>query len=483
MAEVDEKTKKILDAFAKISVIPRCSKNEEKICAFLMEWAASKKFPAKKDRMGNVVITVPATSGYEKSPKVILQGHVDMVCEKTPDSLHDFSKDPIKMVFDGDWLRADNTTLGADNGIAVAMAMVVAESTDVLHPALELLFTVNEEQGLFGANALEPGFIEGKILLNIDSEDEGVFTVGCAGGRDTHISLMVQFHEVDANYKALRIKAGGMAGGHSGVNIHEERANAIQILARFLHQLKHQHSLFIGSIQGGTAHNAIPRDAEALIFVPVTAEAEVTAAVKRNEATFKSEFKVTDPGFTLTCTPEPGASNRVLNVTSSAKVVDLLIALPHGVTAMSTEMKGLVETSNNLASIRMEGSALKIVTSQRSSVMSRLHAITHKVETVARLAGAEAQSSKGYPSWQPNLDSPLLARFRKIYKELFGKEAHVESIHAGLECGIIGDKYPGMDMISFGPTLKNPHSPVEKIHIGSIGQVWDLLVEVLKSYR
>jgi dipeptidase D len=479
-----QKTQQILDLFEAISAIPRCSKHEEKICAFLLEWAGKHGLEAKKDKVGNVLIKVPATPGYERSGAVVIQGHMDMVCEKTADSAHDFAKDPIRFVYDGDWLKADHTTLGADNGIALAMAMTLALDEKAVHPPLELLFTVDEETGLTGANALQGDFIEGKILLNVDSEDEGVFTVGCAGGRDTRISLPLHYEDAPAGFVMARLKAGGMTGGHSGVNINEERANAIRVLVRTLMQIKSEFDLRLADISGGTAHNAIPRDAWADIFIPRDSFKAIEKIAADLEEIFKREFKKTDPSLKISVELQlETMGKRPLTVADSAKICDLIIALPHGVAAMSTEMKGLVETSNNLANVKIASSKMDIVTSQRSSVMSRLHALTLRIEAIARLAGAQAVSGGGYPSWQPNLQSPLLARCKDVYRKLFGREPHVEAIHAGLECGIIGDKKAGMDMISFGPTLKNPHSPDEKIHVESIGKIWDFMAELLKSLK
>ena len=478
------KTKQILDLFEEISAIPRCSKHEEKIGAFLLDWAGKHGLEARKDKVGNVLIRVKASPGYEKSGAVVIQGHMDMVCEKTADSPHDFAKDPIRFVEEGEWLKADHTTLGADNGIALAMAMTLALDKAAVHPPLELLFTVDEETGLTGANALEDSFIDGKILLNVDSEDEGVFTVGCAGGRDTHISLLVHYEDAPDGFIMARMKAGNMTGGHSGVNIHEERGNAILVLARAIMQVRGELDVRLADISGGTAHNAIPRDAWADMFIPRDSFKAVEKITADMEQVFKHEFKKTDPGLKLGVELQPETmGKRPLNMADSGRICDLIIALPHGVAAMSTEIKGLVETSNNLANVKIANSKLEIVTSQRSSVMTRLSALTWRIEAIARLAGADAASGNGYPSWQPNLQSPLLARCKEVYRKLFGRDAHVEAIHAGLECGIIGDKKEGMDMISFGPTLKNPHSPDEKIHIESIGKVWDFLVELLKSLK
>ncbi len=479
-----EKTKQILSLFEAISAIPRCSKNEEKIAAFLMDWAQQNGLSAKQDKVGNVLIRVPATPGYEQTGTVVIQGHMDMVCEKTAESTHDFSKDPIRFVFDGDWLKADKTTLGADNGIALAMAMTLALDKEAAHPPLELLFTIDEETGLTGANALQGDFIEGKILLNVDSEDEGVFTVGCAGGRDTHISLALQYEDPPAGFVMARLKASGMTGGHSGVNINEERANAVRVLVRAILQLQNQTDLRIADIAGGTAHNAIPRDAWADIFMAKDSFKDVEKTVAELDQIFKKEFKNTDPNLKLSVEPMPETTGkRALSADSSPKIANLLFALPHGVAAMSTDMPGLVETSNNLANIKIRNSKLEIVTSQRSSVMTRLHALTLRIEIIGRLAGAEVVSGNGYPAWQPNMQSPLLARCQVVYEKLFGKKPHIEAIHAGLECGIIGDKKAGMDMISFGPTLKNPHSPDEKIQVESIGKIWDFLVELLKTFK
>lgn len=478
------KTKQTLDLFEQISAIPRCSKHEEKIGAFLLDWAGKNGLQAKKDKVGNVLIKVAATPGYERSGAVVIQGHMDMVCEKTADSPHDFDKDPIRFVYEGDWLKADHTTLGADNGIALAMAMTMALDKTVVHPPLELLFTVDEETGLTGANFLQPDFIDGKILLNVDSEDEGVFTVGCAGGRDTHISLMLHYEDAPDGFVMARLKAGGMTGGHSGVNINEDRANAIRVLVRAIMQIKREFDVRLADISGGTAHNAIPRDAWADIFFPRESFKAIEKVTADMEQVLKHEFKKTDPTLKVSIELQPETmGKRPLNIADSGRICDLIIALPHGVAAMSTEMKGLVETSNNLANVKIASSKLEIVTSQRSSVMSRLHALTWRIEAIARIAGADAVSGNGYPAWQPNLQSPLLARCKDVYRKLFGKEPQVEAIHAGLECGIIGDKKAGMDMISFGPTLKNPHSPDEKIHVESIGKVWDFMVELLKSLK
>ena len=478
----EKMTKKILDAFTQISQIPRCSKNEAQICAWLVDWAKEHGFEVETDEVENILIRVPASAGYEAAPIVVLQGHVDMVCEKTPESIHDFSKDPIELVYEGEWLSANQTTLGADNGIALAMAMVAATDEELEHPAMELLFTVDEETGLTGANALKPGFLKGKILLNLDSEDEGIFTIGCAGGRDTHLYLPLTYENARENVIFKTLKVGGLKGGHSGVDIAEERGNAIRILARSLWSLYEGFGVRLADIKGGSAHNAIPRDAEAVIEVAADKLAEVEATLKAQEGLIANEFKNTDPNFFMRLEDRQW-DQEVMSEASSKRVMDFIMVVPHGVGAMSTAIKDLVETSNNEAVVKVEDKHLVMLTSQRSSVMSRIDVLTQRIEAVAALAGGRAESGNGYPAWQPNMDSELLERCVKLYKEHFGKEPVVEIIHAGLECGIIGSKNEGMDMISFGPTIKDPHSPDERIHIPSIGMVWDFLAALLASYK
>ncbi len=479
------KTKEILECFEEISKIPRCSKNEEKIAEWLMNWAKEHNFDAKMDSVRNIVIKVPASPGYENSPLTVIQGHMDMVCEKTPDSPHDFSKDPIKFIYEGEWLKADRTTLGSDNGIAIAMAMVLALDKEIPHPPMELLFTVDEESGLTGANALEPGFIEGKILINVDSEDEGVFTVGCAGGINSYLSLPLDYEAIPAGYKPFKITAGGMKGGHSGIDIALGKANAIRMLGRSLSLLKEENiDSRLADIKGGSAHNAIPRDAYAVVFLPENDAAKAKNIIAEWSKVFNSEFKSTDPDLVLSIVESSeGNYDKVVTAAKTQKVIEFILVIPHGVEVMSPDIEGLVETSNNFANIKVEEEAVKVLTSQRSSVVTKLNALTSRVESVARLGGGEGYSSDGYPPWQPNMDSPLLARSIKLYEKMFNKKPVVEVIHAGLECGIIGDKNPGMDMISIGPDLRNPHSPDEKIHTGAIGKVWDFMTELLKELK
>ncbi len=480
-----EKTKEVLKWFEEISKIPRCSKHEEKIVNYLVEWSKENGFEYKLDSVQNILIKVPASKGFETSSPVVIQGHLDMVCEKTPDSDHDFTKDPIKLVYDGEWLTADKTTLGSDNGIAIAMAMAMALDKDLEHPPLELLFTVDEETGLTGANALEPGFIEGKILLNVDSEDEGVFTVGCAGGINTNLTLPIDMETIPSGYDRYRIKAGGMKGGHSGIDIPLGKANAIQVLARTINSMVDLgFDVYLADIKGGSAHNAIPRDAEAVILLKKEDLSKIENLIKDEEQTIKFEFSVTDPDLTIEINPYDESSfSKAVNPVGLKKVCDFILAIPHGVFAMSAKIENLVETSNNLANIKFENGQIHILTSQRSSLVSRLDALTNSIEAIARLAGGKGESSDGYPPWEPNMDSPLLAKSVALYERMYNKKPVVEVIHAGLECGIIGDKNPGMDMISIGPTLKYPHSPDEKIHVGTVGMIWDFMAELLKELK
>jgi dipeptidase D len=478
-----EYTKKILTAFEQISQVPRPSKKEEKIVAWMLKWAAENGLEARTDKALNVLIDVPASAGFEHAQTLVLQGHLDMVCEKAKGFSHDFDNDPIELIYTDDgWLTANQTTLGADNGIAIAMAMVAATDKNIGHPPLELLFTTDEETGLTGATSLQAGFIKGKQLLNIDSEDEGVFTVGCAGGEDACVKLPFLTDESLPGYSALKLVGGGMSGGHSGVDIIEERANAIKLLFRAIHVLGKETDVRIAGVSGGTARNAIPRDAEAVLLVPATDTETAKSCIERLELILKHEYRKTDPNLSFTLSPQSGEF-KAASAASTRAAIDTVFAYPDGVAAMSKDIAGLVETSNNLATVKLEDGNLIILSNQRSSNMDSLALLCDRILSVARLADAKGETNGGYPSWQPNMDSQLLARCLEVYEKRFGRKPVVEAIHAGLECGIIGSKYDGMDMISFGPTIKNPHCPDEKIEIESIGQTWDFMVALFESYK
>ncbi|MBF0547773.1 MAG: aminoacyl-histidine dipeptidase [Candidatus Riflebacteria bacterium] len=473
----------ILSIFEEISSVPRESGKEEKIRSWLVKRAQDNGFDHISDEVGNILIKVPASKGNEKSETLVLQCHMDMVCEKIPESKHDFLNDPIKLIYDEEWMKADGTSLGADNGIGIALALAIAEDPVSAHPPLELFFTVDEERGLTGAKALKRGFFQGKKLINLDSEDEGVFTIGCAGGIDTHIELPLYYEDAPQNTTPFKISSGGMTGGHSGVNINGERANAIKLLARTLFKLKEIMSFRIVNFKGGTAHNAIPRNAETVIYIPHSLIPQFNDYIKMMNDLLRSEYSRTDPNLFISCQPCTCLTDRrAMNDFNTHKAIDLLLGLPHGVAARSTEMPELVETSNNLATIKVEDGSLKITCSQRSSVPSKLEEITWKIEAVARLSGAKASSGTGYPPWKPNFDSPFLKQAKASFKKQFRKEPVIEVIHAGLECGLIGAIVPDMEMVSLGPTIQNPHSPDERLNVPSVEKVWKFLTTFFKEF-
>jgi dipeptidase D len=474
-----QKTVEILNWFEQLNKIPRCSGNEEGVAQWLMAWAKDCHFEAARDLTGNVLINVPGTAGYEDSQPIIIQGHMDMVCEKTPDSPHDFSKDPIRFVYDCDWLKADQTTLGADNGIAIAMGMVAAIDKELKHPPLELLFTVDEETGLTGAFGLEQGFFKGKRLLNLDSELEGEFTVGCAGGLKSEHAVPLDLEAIPRGFEAFTIAAGGMSGGHSA-DIHHEKANALKIIARSLEALRAKVDLRIADLTGGSADNAIPRDAKAVIYMKEThvqTAQEIIAGILK---TVSFEFKNTDLELSLILSKGSKDNySQVLTPDCSQKINRLMLAIPHGIYAMSTEVEHFVETSNNFASMKIVEKEFHFVTSQRSPIESRLDDVTRHITAVVDLVGGSSKHRGRYPGWPADMESPLLALGVEVYEKLYGHKPVVLTTHGGLECGVIGNKFPGMDMLSFGPTIQEPHSPDERIHIGSIGKVWDFMTLLL----
>ncbi len=455
--------------FDEIRKIPRCSKNEGKIREYVIEFAKKKGLEYQADEVGNVIIRKKATPGHENAPGVILQAHLDMVCEKNSDVDFDFEKDPIRVKREDGWITADGTTLGADNGIGVAAALAVLEDDSIVHGPLEVLLTVDEETGLTGASNLKGGLLHGKYLLNLDSEDEGVFFIGCAGGRDTVFTLKIEREKYEG--KAFEIKVSGLKGGHSGVDIHLQRGNAIRILARVLYEID---GVKISSIKGGNKRNAIPREASAVV---IAEEEKVKEAVEKVLSEVKEELKYSDPGVKIEYT-EASSSDYIKE---SKKIVDFLMSLPHGVLAMSLAMEGLVETSTNLAVVNSHQDHVEVVESSRSSINSSLDFVCKQLKALGELAEAETHQPPGYPGWTPNPDSQILKIMKEVYRKLFGKEPEVTAIHAGLETGIIGKNYPGLEMISFGPTIKYPHSPDERVEIKSVEKFWKLLVETLKA--
>ncbi|MBN2828687.1 MAG: aminoacyl-histidine dipeptidase [Candidatus Cloacimonetes bacterium] len=477
----ESRTEQILKNFEDINRIPRKSKHEEEISNWLLNWGMSHGFESIQDHVNNVIIRVPATPGWEQKPGVIFQGHMDMVCVKTADSQHDFMKDSIKHVIKDGWLHADRTTLGADNGIALAIAMQIAVDKEIEHPKLELLFTVDEETGLTGAAELQSDILTGKYLINIDSEDEGVFTIGCAGGGESRLYLPNNKEEVPEAMIPFKLSVGGLAGGHSGITIHRQSANSIKLLVRILLFLDKNLTIKISSINGGTAHNAIPSSAEAIFFALPTNTSFIDGLVDLYQAILKREFHTTDPEMFVTAVPTEFADRMSFDCTTAIPLVYLLSAFPHGVYRMSPEVDGLVETSNNLAIIRTDEAEIEIISSQRSSVMSALDDITDKVQALAYLAKARIEERAPYDAWEPIWDSQLLTKFKSVYHRLFDKKPKIEVIHAGLECGVIGSKYPDLEMISIGPTLRDVHTPDEKLKISDIGKIYDLLANLFQE--
>ncbi len=467
--------------FEDICMVPRPSKKEGKIIAFLEDFARKNDLEYKKDEVGNILIIRKASPGYESLPIIILQTHMDMVCEKNSDVEHDFENDPIKPYVDGEWVTAGVTTLGADCGVGLAAQLALLTDKEVKAGKIECLFTVDEETGLTGAFAMKAGFLSGSILLNLDSEDEGTLYIGCAGGADTVADFSYVNREVPKNYFPVKIRICGLMGGHSGGDIHEGRGNANKILARFLFQSLNKYDLKLSSISGGNLRNVIAREAEAVILVPSDKKeslvvdfniysSDITNEIGRLEKDMKMELGSTDmPDF-------------VIDDDCTGRLINSLFICPHGVQAMSLRMPGIVETSTNLASVKMkEGNIIQVTTSQRSEIESAKFNICNIVETIFVNAGALVRHSDGYPGWTPEPDSPILKHTVNSYKKLFGNEPVVKSIHAGLECGLFKEKYPHLDMVSFGPTITGAHSPAERIEISTVDKFWKLLINVVTS--
>lgn len=478
-----ELSDRVIEIFKAIAQVPRQSKHEAKISAWLADRAKSSGFEVERDDANNVIIRVPATKGYENAPIIALQGHMDMVCEKTPTSTHNFDTDPIEVIIEGDWMHANQTTLGADDGLGVALALAMAEDPNVEHPRLEIIITSDEETGMTGAIALKPESVQARILLNLDSEDEGIFTVGCAGGRETTSTLDLSRAPLVAGSRKVNIHVTGLLGGHSGCEIHLGRASAIKLINRIIARVLNTVSdARLVTISGGSEHNAIPRDAVVSLAVAARDSAKVVEIAKEMGAIFASEYASTDPGVVVTTDVSDIAGDAFDNA-SLRRISDLIYCYPHGVSSMNHDVEGLVETSNNFARIRIEGNQLKTLSSQRSNVASKLDAITQRVEACIRLAGGVPNSGEGYPSWQPDMNADIVHRCVDVYEKRFGKKPIVNVIHAGLECGLIGAKIPGIQMISFGPTVVSPHSPKERAQVSTISMVADFIVDLFKTYR
>ena len=467
--------------FDEIRKIPRPSGHEEKLRKYLLKFAKERNLKAKKDSAGNVIIGIPATPGHENAPTIVLQGHMDMVCEKNNDVEFDFFKDSIQLAVDGEWLKAKGTTLGADNGVGLAAGLALADDKDAVHGPLEILATVDEETGLTGAAQLDGSMLEGRTLINLDTEEVGAVYIGCAGGGDSTITLPIKKRGAPASAKGIKVKVSGLRGGHSGVDIHEQRGNALKALARVLWKAAREHSLTLVKLEGGGVHNAIPREAMANCVVNAKQLEAVEETIMSEAANITNELASIDPGFKVEILALSRRPTQMMDKRSNNAVLNLLMTIPHGVDGMSFDVPGLVETSNNLASVWPKRTKVVIGTSSRSSNSSALQNIRDRIRAAAELAGASVEEGDSYPGWQPNLDSKVLEVTRKAAESVFGKNPELKAIHAGLECGIIGEKVPGMDMVSFGPQIEWPHSPDERISIPSVQQFYTLLKKVLEN--
>lgn len=467
--------------FDEICQIPRPSGKEEKIISYLIEFGKKHLLAAKKDLAGNVLISKPAHPALEKAKMVCLQSHVDMVCEKNSTKQHDFDADPIKTIIDGEWMKADGTTLGADNGIGIAAQLAILENKDIKHGPLECLFTVDEEMGLKGAFNVQPQFFNSKILVNLDSEDEGELFIGSAGGINTIARLRIKTKKIPADYVSYKIAINGLMGGHSGGDIDKERGNSIKILNRFLWTAPKKLKINIVKFEGGNLPNAIPREAYVIIAIPKKNELMLKEHLNQFAIAIKNELMITEPNLKILLTSEK-ITRCVLKKKVQKRLLNSLYACPNGVIAMSKTMKGLVETSTNLASVKFDGKDdIIITTSQRSSLESSKDNIANAVRSVFDMVNAKVEQKNGYPGWNPNLKSEILQITKKSYKKLFGTNAKVKAIHAGLECGLFLAKYKDLDIISFGPTIKGAHSPDERVNIKSTKKFWDLLVDMLEN--
>ncbi len=466
--------------FEEICKYPRPSKKEEKIAEYVVSVGKRLGLQTEKDKFGNIVIRKPATPGLENLKTVVLQGHIDMVCEKNRDVEHDFDKDPIYPYIDGDWVKAKGTTLGADNGIGVACALAVLEAKDVEHGPLECLFTLDEETGLTGASSLKKNWLKADILINMDSEDLGTIFIGCSGGKNTAATFKAKLEKSPRNYSTFELKVAGLKGGHSGLEIHVGRGNAVKILNRAIWSYSQENNIRLAEINGGNKHNAIPREAFAVVLVPKNDEKKLKKFVAKYNDTVKAEYVSVEPDLMVSMekhsTPE-----KVMDEKTQKHLLNALYAIPHGVIKMSNDIPGLVETSTNLAVVETKGKNINIVTSQRSPVASQNVDITNMVSSVLKLAGAEISYGDGYPGWAPDIHSDILKVFKSTFTKMYGKEPEVTAIHAGLECGIIKEKYPNMDMISFGPTMRDVHSPAEKLQISTVPEFYNQLKTVLKN--
>lgn len=482
MNKKDLKPASVFEQFALINAIPRPSKREEKIIAYLKEFGESRGLETLVDETGNVLIRKNATPGYEDRDTIILQSHMDMVCEKLPECNIDFDNDPIETYIDGEWLRAKGTTLGADDGIGIAMELALLDSNDIEHGPIECVFTRDEETGLTGAEGLKAGFMTGKMLINLDSEDEGQIFVSCAGGKRTQAIFRPKYQDETEGLFFLKIGVKQLTGGHSGDDINKKRANSVKLLSRFIYLMSEKGKVLLSNLNAGGLHNAIPRDGEMIIAVPATEKENVRATFNVFASEVEEEYHVTEPNIKMYM--ESAEAEKVICEEDSRKIILALQGVDNGVLSMCQDkaIEWLVETSSNLASVKtQEDGSVLVTTSQRSNVMSALDNMCNTVRAVFQLAGAEVDTGEGYPAWKMNPDSKLTKMVVETYKELFGKEPQVLGIHAGLECGLFAERYPELDMVSMGPTLRGVHSPDERLLIPTVDMVWRHLLAILKK--
>ena len=474
--------KSLWENFYSLTQIPRPSGKKEEISAFLANYGRSLGLETIVDEIGNVIIRKPASAGYENHPGVILQGHMDMVPQKNSDKVFDFEKDPIEAYVEdnGEWVTANGTTLGADNGIGVATAMAILADKNVVHPPLEAFFTVDEETGMYGAFALKGGLLQGKTLLNLDSESEGELYMGCAGGVDTTARFDYEPVETEEGDVALRVSIKGCKGGHSGCDIHLQRANAIKLLFRFLKDAVANYEARLAYVEGGSLRNAIPREASAVITIPADGLDEMKQLVNDYEDLFIREFDGVEDNIRFTAEDVECPKTELPEDTQDF-LIHAITLCPHGVYRMIPEMPDIVETSNNLAMIGTENNRITVMCLTRSSVESRKEELRQIIQSAFALAGAETEFTGSYPGWKPNLHSHILEVMKDVYQKEFGTTPRIITIHAGLECGIIGRNYPGMDMISFGPTIEHPHSPDERVNIATVQKFYHFLLATLKE--
>ncbi len=474
------KSAKVFYFFEEISKIPRPSFHEKAISEYLVKFAKDRNLDVRVDEVYNVVIKKPATKGYENAPTIAIQGHTDMVCEKNKGVEHDFLNDPIKLIYEGDFIKADRTTLGSDNGIAVAMALAILDSDDISHPSIEAIFTASEESGMEGVSFLDTNDLKSSILLNIDSDEEGIFTVGCAGGVKTNINIPIKYEDTDNNYESYCIGVYGLTGGHSGIDINKGRANSNKLLVRTLNTLSKDIDFSLNKIEGGAKDNAIPREAEAIISIDNKNISLLEQKLKNIEGTYKSEHSSTDPNLSIKIQKVEKQKKSFVKEDFN-KIITSIMILPNGVQTVSTEIEGLTESSINLGVVNTNDEGVEIIASIRSAIVSKKELIMEQVQLFINSIGGKIDFRGDYPAWEYNKNSIIREKCINVYKSMYGKEPELQIIHAGLECGLLSQKMPNVDLISFGPNLYDIHTPDEKASISSIDRVWKFLLNLLKE--